>query len=76
MKKGIKIFISVLLVLVIVFCKNGSVQTIASAVLGGVISTIIWVITAWHTDKTNSELSKIEQRLYTVDNAFASHICQ
>ena len=34
MKKGIKIFISVLLVLVIVFCKNGSVQTIASAVLG------------------------------------------
>lgn len=59
-------------VIVIVFCKNGSVQTIASAVLGGVISTIIWVITAWHTDKTNSELSKIEQRLYTVDKLLNS----
>lgn len=59
-------------VIVIVFCENGSVQTIASAVLGGVISTIIWVITAWHTDKTNSELSKIEQRLYTIDKLLNS----
>lgn len=59
-------------IIVIVFFKNESVQTIASAVLGGVISTIIWLITAWHTDKTNSELSKIEQRLYTVDKLLNS----
>lgn len=63
----ISIILLIISVIVIFFCKNGSVQTIASAVLGGVISTIIWLITAWHTDKTDSELSKIEQRLYTVE---------
>lgn len=59
-------------VLLIIFSKNSILQMIASAVLGGVFSAIVWLITVWHNDKTNAEISRIEHRLYIVDSLINS----
>lgn len=59
-------------ILLIIISKNSIVQMISSAILGGVLSAVVWLITIWHNDKTNAELSLIEHRICIVDKLLNS----
>lgn len=61
------VIFSVLLICILLFLKNQVFLNLASALLGGSISIIIWNITSYHQDKMNEELSIIDLNLDEID---------
>ena len=58
----------VVALLIVVFCKNAIIQTIAGAFMGGILSLFVWLFTIRQQDNINFELANIDMHIMKIDD--------